>query len=78
MGGVFVCAFVYAGRAMGLPGGGFSSAACMAGAAKLKQVYKGVDLNDLVNYSIMRRLGLQDVFTNDSHFQQLPDIVPRF
>ena len=47
-------------------------------AAELKTVYKSVDLNDLVNYSVMRRLGLRDVFTNDSHFEQLPDIVPRF
>lgn len=54
------------------------SGADVAEAIELRPVYKRVDLNDLVNYCIMMRLGLRDVFTNDSHFKQLPDIAPRF
>ncbi|MFP3951662.1 MAG: type II toxin-antitoxin system VapC family toxin [Candidatus Bathyarchaeia archaeon] len=47
-------------------------------ATEWKTMYSGVDLNDLVNYCIMNRLNLRDIFTNDSHFQQLPDITPHF
>ena len=50
----------------------------VSGGVELKPEYVGVDLNDLVNYSVMRRLGLRDVFTNDSHFKRLPGIVPHF
>ena len=47
-------------------------------ATELRPVYKREDLNDLVNYCVMLRLGVRDVFTNDSHFKQLPDISPHF
>lgn len=47
-------------------------------AAKLKTRHRSVDINDLVNYSIMRRLGVCDIFSNDSHFKQLPEITPHF
>jgi len=54
------------------------SGADVADAIELRPDYLGVDLNDLVNYSVMRRLGLKDIFTNDSHFNRLPGIVPHF
>jgi len=47
-------------------------------AVELRPVYKRVDLNDLVNYCVMMRLGVRDVYTNDSHFNQLPDISTHF
>ena len=47
----------------------------VADAIELGPDYLGVDLNDLVNYCVMRRLGLRDIFTNDSHFNRLPGIV---
>lgn len=50
----------------------------VAEAIELRPVYKSVDLNDLVNYCVMLRLGVRDVFTNDSHFKHLLDISPHF
>ena len=50
----------------------------VAEAVELRPVYKNVDLNDLVNYCIMVRLGVRNVYTNDSHFNQLPDNSPHF
>jgi len=50
----------------------------VAEAIELRPVYKRVDLNDLVNYRVMLRLGVRDVYTNDSPFKQLPDISPHF
>lgn len=47
-------------------------------AAELKKVYEGVDFNDLVNYSVMRRLGLGAVYTNDAHFRRLPGVTMLF
>lgn len=47
-------------------------------AAELKKAYEGVDFNDLVNYSVMRRLGLEAVYTNDAHFNKLPGVKMLF
>jgi predicted nucleic acid-binding protein len=47
-------------------------------AVELKQARRDIDLNDLVNYCVMRRLGVSDIFTNDKHFTQLVDINPLF
>jgi len=54
------------------------SGADVADAVEWRPDYLGVDLNDLVNYCVMRRLGLKDIFTNDSHFKNLPDIALHF
>lgn len=47
-------------------------------AVLLKQGRREMDLNDLVNYCLMKRLGVEDIYTNDQHFKQLPDISPHF
>jgi len=43
-----------------------------------KTGYAGIDLNDLINYNLMKRQGLEVIYTNDSHFQGLPGLVTRF
>lgn len=43
-------------------------------AVTYKGSHSGVDLNDLINYCIMKRLGLETVYTNDSHFKGLPGL----
>jgi len=35
-------------------------------------------LNDLINYNVMRRQGLEIIYTNDDNFQRLPDIKTKF
>jgi predicted nucleic acid-binding protein len=47
-------------------------------ATRLKKTFKGVELNDLVNYAVMRRLGVDTVYTNDAHYGRLPDVKPLF
>ena len=47
-------------------------------AVKDKTEYAGIDLNDLINYNLMRRQGLDVIYTNDSHFQRLPGLVTKF
>lgn len=48
------------------------------GAAEDKTEYKSVDLNDLINYNVMKRQGLETIYTNDPHFQRLHGLEPRF
>jgi len=43
-----------------------------------KTGYAGIDLNDLINYNLMKRQGLEVIYTNDSHFQGLPGLVTMF
>ena len=50
----------------------------ISGAALLKQDYREIDLNDLVNYCAMKRLGVEKIYTNDRHFDQLPGVNPEF
>ncbi len=50
----------------------------VSSAVLLKQSRREIDLNDLVNYCLMKRLGVEDIYTNDQHFKQLPDINPQF
>jgi predicted nucleic acid-binding protein len=50
----------------------------ITGAVELKTDHKEIDLNDLVHYQVMKRRGITDVFTNDSHFKRLEDIKPHF
>ena len=47
-------------------------------AGKLKQQYSMVEVNDLVNLCVMRRLGLTTIYTNDKHFDMFSDINPVF
>jgi len=47
-------------------------------AGKLKQQYSMVEVNDLVNLCVMRRLGLTTIYTNDKHFDMFSDINPAF
>ena len=47
-------------------------------AGKLKQQYSMVEMNDLVNLCVMRRLGLNAIYTNDKHFDRFSDIAPVF
>jgi predicted nucleic acid-binding protein len=44
----------------------------------MKTHHKEIDLNDLVHYQAMKRSGITDIFTNDSHFKRLEDIKPHF
>ena len=48
------------------------------GAVKDKTEYAGIDLNDLINYNVMKRQGLEIIYTNDSHFQRLPGLITMF
>jgi predicted nucleic acid-binding protein len=50
----------------------------ITGAVELKTDHKEIDLNDLVHYQVMKRRGITDVFTNDSHFKILEDIRSHF
>ena len=47
-------------------------------AGKLKQQFPMVEVNDLVNLCVMRRLGLTTIYTNDKHFNRFRDINPVF
>lgn len=47
-------------------------------AGKLKQQYSMVEVNDLVNLCVMRRLGLTTIYTNDKQFHRFDDINPVF
>jgi predicted nucleic acid-binding protein len=47
-------------------------------AGKLMQQFPVVEMNDLVNLCVMRRLGLTTIYTNDKHFQRFSDITPVF
>jgi predicted nucleic acid-binding protein len=48
------------------------------GAVEDKTDYTSVDLNDLINYNVIKRLGLEIIYTNDSHFHRLPGLKTRF
>jgi predicted nucleic acid-binding protein len=50
----------------------------VAKAGELKQQYPMVEMNDLVNLCVMRRLGLSTIYTNDKHFNRFSDINPVF
>ena len=43
-----------------------------------KTIYQTIDLNDLINFNVMRRQGLETIYTNDAHFQRLPEIEMKF
>jgi predicted nucleic acid-binding protein len=43
-----------------------------------KTEYRDVDLNDLINYNVMRRQGLELIITNDVHFSRLPGVETSF
>lgn len=43
-----------------------------------KTIYQTIDLNDLINFNVMRRQGLETIYTNDAHFQRLPEIKMKF
>jgi predicted nucleic acid-binding protein len=47
-------------------------------AVKDKTEHTGIDLNDLINYNVMKRQGLETIYTNDSHFQRLPGLITTF
>ncbi|MCW4050821.1 MAG: type II toxin-antitoxin system VapC family toxin [Candidatus Bathyarchaeota archaeon] len=47
-------------------------------AVRLRREYVAIDLNDLINYRVMMRLGLKNIFSNDAHFRRLPGVEPRF
>ena len=47
-------------------------------ATRLKKTFKGIEFNDLVNYAVMRRLGVDIVYPNDAHYGRLPDVKPLF
>jgi len=47
-------------------------------AVKDKTEYAGIDLNDLINYYLMRRQGLEVIYTKDPRFQRLPGLVTMF
>ncbi len=46
--------------------------------AEDKSEYQGIDLNDLINYNLMKRQGIETIYTNDSHFQRLHGLETRF
>lgn len=48
------------------------------GAVEDKTDYTSVDLNDLINYNVIKRRELEIIYTNDSHFQRLPGLKTRF
>ena len=48
------------------------------GAVEDKTDYTSVDLNDLINYNVIKRQELEIIYTNDSHFQRLPGLKTRF
>jgi predicted nucleic acid-binding protein len=47
-------------------------------ATEIKTKYKSIELNDLINYRIMKREGLKDIYTNDAHIKKLPKIKTHF
>jgi len=47
-------------------------------AGKLKQKFPMVEINDLVNLCVMKRLELTMIYTNDKHFDSFSDINPVF
>jgi predicted nucleic acid-binding protein len=48
------------------------------GAIEIKPHHREIDLNDLINYRVMRRKGIKDIYTNDSHFKRLEGIKTHF
>mgnify|MGYP006293635885 CR=1 FL=1 len=50
----------------------------ITGAVEVKPNHREIDLNDLINYHVMRRLGITNIYTNDSHFKRLTDIKTHF
>ncbi|MFW6111318.1 MAG: type II toxin-antitoxin system VapC family toxin [Thermoproteota archaeon] len=47
-------------------------------ATKLKQNFPKIELNDLINYSLMKIKQIKRIYTNDRHFDKLPDIQRTF
>jgi predicted nucleic acid-binding protein len=47
-------------------------------AIEMKATYINIELNDLINYVVMRREGLKVIYTNDEHIQKLPEIKTLF
>ena len=47
-------------------------------AAQLKQRFPHIEINDLINYTIMKRNQISTVFTNDRHFDKLSDVKRTF
>lgn len=43
-----------------------------------KTSYTSIDLNDLINYNLMKRSKLNSIYTNDSHFDKLPGVQSVF
>ncbi len=45
---------------------------------RLKIKYKQIELNDLMNYSLMKDNDIKIIFSNDQHFDKLPGIKRKF
>ena len=43
-----------------------------------KTKHPNIDLNDLINYHLMKRLEIKNIYTNDSHFDKLPGLQSHF
>ena len=41
---------------------------------ELKIKYKSIEINDLINYKLMKDNGIKVIFSNDKHFDKLPGI----
>ncbi|NCN39101.1 MAG: hypothetical protein COY38_01460 [Candidatus Aenigmarchaeota archaeon CG_4_10_14_0_8_um_filter_37_24] len=47
-------------------------------ACELKMKHKSIELNDLINYNIMKENDIETIFSSDKHFDKLPGIKRKF
>jgi predicted nucleic acid-binding protein len=47
-------------------------------AVEMKNTYTNIDLNDLINYTLLKREDLKHIYTNDAHYRKLPETELHF